>query len=260
MSSSGTAGGVILMVGLLAFFAILGLVIKSKGRKRDFAKAVTSFEAIDGQPFQIDEYLLGATSSDAIAYDAKRRVLVHFANKDTLSSQKIEAEQILSVGLEIDGVTVAHTQKQGWLGRALIGGAVAGVAGAIIGAGTSKAKTTSDDMVTSMLLKILVDGPSPSACYVALAVPGTKKGTAYFIERKQVADKWMAIIRSMMKHAETSAQKPTTISPAAATAEGSVVEQLVKLADLQARGVLTEPEFQAAKARLLSGGEALTGG
>lgn len=41
--------------------------------------------------------------------------------------------------------------------------------------------------------------------------------------------------------------------PASSSVENSLPEQLAKLADLQKQGVLSEAEFQAAKARLLAG-------
>ena len=41
-------------------------------------------------------------------------------------------------------------------------------------------------------------------------------------------------------------------APAAAPAEESVVDQLTKLADLKAQGILSDEEFEAAKARVLA--------
>ena len=41
-------------------------------------------------------------------------------------------------------------------------------------------------------------------------------------------------------------------APAAAPAEESVVDQLTKLADLKAQGILSDEEFEAAKAKVLA--------
>jgi hypothetical protein len=47
---------------------------------------------------------------------------------------------------------------------------------------------------------------------------------------------------------------PQAGAPAPAEPQESVADQLTKLADLKDRGVLTDAEFEAQKAKLLSGG------
>jgi hypothetical protein len=74
-------------------------------------------------------------------------------------------------------------------------------------------------------------------------------GVSLRMERMQVkgAKEFARVLREQMALART-----TTLAAPAAESTPSVADEILKLADLQAKGLLTNEEFSAAKAKLLS--------
>ncbi len=88
-------------------------------------------------------------------------------------------------------------------------------------------------------------------------VAGTATAVSNRVSRRQ-AQRWQGQEYEQQAQAAYAAQPPPVpAAPApaapAAPAEESLSDQLARLADLKAQGVLTDEEFTAAKARLLGG-------
>ncbi|SDU73185.1 SHOCT domain-containing protein [Jiangella alkaliphila] len=87
-------------------------------------------------------------------------------------------------------------------------------------------------------------------------VAGTATAVSNRVSRRQ-AQRWQGQEYEQQAQAAYAAQPPPApAAPApapAAPAEDSLSDQLARLADLKAQGVLTDEEFTAAKARLLGG-------
>ncbi|SDT07487.1 SHOCT domain-containing protein [Jiangella sp. DSM 45060] len=91
-------------------------------------------------------------------------------------------------------------------------------------------------------------------------VAGTATAVSNRVSRRQ-AERWQQqdyeqqAQYEQQARAAYAAQPPPAPAPAApaAPAEDSLADQLSRLADLKAQGVLSDEEFAAAKARLLGG-------
>ncbi|RIQ21813.1 SHOCT domain-containing protein [Jiangella rhizosphaerae] len=89
-------------------------------------------------------------------------------------------------------------------------------------------------------------------------VAGTATAVSNRVSRRQ-AERWQQQEYDQQARAAYAAQPPPAYAPQpppaapAAAEEDSLTDQLARLADLKAQGVLTEEEFAAAKARLLAG-------
>lgn len=123
-----------------------------------------------------------------------------------------------------DDLTV--TETKGGIGRAVIGAAVAGPVGAIVGATTAKTETRkgsrSKENVSIRFTLPLGETSLPTTVY-----PG---GMTAFLKRCKV-----------------SQEKP----PVAAPAASSVADELLKFKQLLDMGAITEAEYNAKKAQLL---------
>jgi hypothetical protein len=77
---------------------------------------------------------------------------------------------------------------------------------------------------------------------------------AQYDQQNQMADmqQQLAAMQAQQAQAAIQAQQAPAAAPAAATSD--VTAKLKELADLKAAGILTDEEFAAAKAKVLSGG------
>ena len=84
-------------------------------------------------------------------------------------------------------------------------------------------------------------------------VAGTATAVSGRVRRRQEA-RWAE--KEEQQYAQQQvmqqAQAPQAPPPQAASAEGSVIDQLKELGELKAQGILTEEEFAAQKAKLLA--------
>ena len=123
-----------------------------------------------------------------------------------------------------DDLTV--TETKGGIGRAVIGAAVAGPVGAIVGAATAKTETRKDgrskEIVSIRFVLSLGESSLPTTVY-----PG---GMTAFLKRCKV-----------------SQEKPQAAAPVAP----SVADELLKFKHLLDMGAITEAEYNAKKAQLL---------
>lgn len=122
-----------------------------------------------------------------------------------------------------DDLTV--TETKGGIGRAVIGAAVAGPVGAIVGAATARTEThkgRSKENVSIRFVLSLGESSLPTTVY-----PGG--------------------MTSFLKSCKASQEKPQAAAPAAPSA----ADELLKFKQLLDMGAITEAEYNAKKAQLL---------
>ena len=122
-----------------------------------------------------------------------------------------------------DNLTV--TETKGGIGRAVIGAAVAGPVGAIVGAATAKTETRKGRSKESVSIRFalpLGESSSPTMVY-----PGG--------------------MTAFLKSCKDSQEKPQVAAPAAS----SVADDLLKFKQLLDMGAITEVEYNAKKSQLL---------
>lgn len=136
--------------------------------------------------------------------------------------------------LEYEVIKNGISVTKGGLGRAVTGGALFGVAGAVVGGVTGKRKTTTK--VTEHKIKITLKNPHLPVAYIGIPL-----GSDY------IADKIAAYLAQMIKEAETTASSNAT-QPAIASA----ADEIIKFKQLLDAGAITQEEFEAKKNQLLS--------
>ncbi len=80
-------------------------------------------------------------------------------------------------------------------------------------------------------------------------IAGTATSVSNRVSRRQ-GQRWAAQEEQQYAQQQQQAPPPQPAAPAAGTA--STIDQLKELADLKAQGILTEEEFAAQKAKILS--------
>lgn len=162
---------------------------------------------------------------------------------------------IVSISYEENGSDVYNKS----LGGAVVGGLLFGGVGAIVGGNTAKA--TQNKVIKIMSIKILLKSTSDSTIILKIYEAGPDGN---ILETKKDADRMhyeglmkevtgikdiFSIILDMVDKKIAQQKSVPVMQPVAST---SVADELVKLAKLKESGILSEEEFNAQKAKLLS--------
>lgn len=179
---------------------------------------------------------------------------------DSEQTKEIPFDQIISVEVIEDNSLLSSKSTTRTVGGALLGAALAGGAGMVVGglSGDSSQKKK----VSQVSVKIRIrDYSSPSLliiCFDAQKLTGHAEiktndnlyGQCYKEElqnARNIADYVSVIIDEVDKK-----EKQTLIQQPFSDNKHSVADELAKLAALKEQGILTEVEFQAQKDRILS--------
>lgn len=180
---------------------------------------------------------------------------------NSLRTTELTKHNLQSAELVIDGTSVAHASRPRQIGSALVGGALAGPAGAVVGG--LGAKPSPKEYTNRITLRITLNsGQSPLIDFPIATAPGkgVKKGTAYHNELDRKARTWHSyIVRLIEQTADTpqspssgySSEAPNPEKFATEETNDSIVSQLSQLSNLRDSGALTEEEFQSMKRRVI---------
>lgn len=161
---------------------------------------------------------------------------------------------IVSISYEENGSDVYNKS----VGGAVVGGLLFGGVGAIVGGNTAKA--TQNKEIRMMSIKILLKSTSDSTIILKIYEAGPDGN---LLETKKDADRMhyeglmkevtgikdiFAIILDMVDKKVAQQKIAPVMQPVSST---SVADELAKLANLKADGILTDEEFQAQKKKLL---------
>lgn len=145
-------------------------------------------------------------------------------------------DNIVDYELVVDGES--YTKGGASIGRALVGGAIFGGAGAIIGGSTGKRKQK--EFIKKMYIKISLKHPYDSYTEIPLISTEVKKGSLTYNIMTESANKILALLDSMV------------VSEPVAVSSTSAADELLKYKELLDCGALTQEEFNAKKKELLN--------
>lgn len=141
--------------------------------------------------------------------------------------------------LECEIIDDDTTVLSGGIGRAIVGGAIAGGAGAVVGAATRKSKTVTNNLS----IKIITSDINDSLIVIPILETSTNRASEKFKKAWSVAQEVHAAIVSIIKTTSTASSTTSTLDPL------SQIEMLAKLKD---EGILTEEEYSKKKSELLA--------
>lgn len=212
-------------------------------------------KAIEAAPdFSATENFVATEPRTSIAIDQSRRKI---RLSDGMKAQIVGFEQIVSAEVAESGISVTKTHRGSQLAGALIGGAMLGGAGAVIGglSGKSSARTKG-----TIELRIVTDDPSiPFVAIPFLSTDFDTRGQTYkhFL---QEAHRWHGRLAAIIRECDRSRSFDAQAAGSGFTrveigaghlAKVSIADELQKLAKLKLEGVITEEEFANQKRRLL---------
>jgi hypothetical protein len=192
----------------------------------------------------------------ALLIDEKREKVCFYSDYLVSEPRIFGFEDLVSSEIVEDGssVTTTRTSRGSQVIGATVGTLVAGPLGFVVGGLSGKTVGTSSTKVTRIELKIIVnDARQPSIVIPFLTSERSRSEPVYVTIRKD-AEHWHETISVLIRRADVkrmASHSQSVASSAQAAATGSVADELKKLADLRAAGVLTDEEFATQKQRLL---------
>ena len=143
--------------------------------------------------------------------------------------------------LDYELIEDGNSISKGGVGRAIVGGALFGGIGAIVGGSTGhKQKST----CSKLQVKITMNNMSYPTIYINFIEVETKKDGLLYKQLYSSAQETMSLLDIVV-------QKKSDNAPSAITQGNSVADEIVKFKELLDGGVITQTEFDAKKKQLL---------
>ncbi len=208
--------------------------IKAENQESDsrFATLMSEPHTALDEEFIRNEYGIGIDRS------GRRVALISHGYRTFVGYEKLVSSEVC-----VDSETVVKTGRGGQLGAALVGGALFGGVGALIGAmGATKKSLNS---IRTIELKLLTTEPHRPIHTISFYDSKARDTADRALKN---AESWHDRMTVSIREAELEARAKT------AQGQYSLGAELEKLAELKSKGVLTVAEFDAAKQKLLLAG------
>ncbi len=138
----------------------------------------------------------------------------------------------------------------GGLGSAVIGGALFGGVGAIVGSNVGK-KTTSQN-INQMSIKIVTrDEYVPQVFIKLVTLSAIKSGSSIYNMNFNIIQQILSLLEIMVDSCKTTEKAEKKTAPESGTQHSSTADEIAKFKSLFDSGAITEEEFTAAKKKLL---------
>lgn len=230
---------------IIVVFIIIAIVVAVGEGKSQAEIAEMDNKEKNLPDFTISNKVREISNKWEVAVDAERRKFCYFTQNE--SPVFYSFDDVISFELVANGKSVSTKSVSDSIGGALLGGFLAGEAGAIIG-GTSGKVSTANGFTTLLVKVRLRNIEKPSLTLDILGgVPADPDVADFLLNMAhQVVDLFTFIIDDVNRHNPQQAPAVEEHKPA------SIADELEKLSNLKATGVITDTEFTELKTKLLS--------
>ncbi len=178
--------------------------------------------------------------------------------KDDAELKEYDFADLIQSEILEDGVSISKVSNASMLSRVLVGGALAGGVGAIVGGVTSK--NISNQMAISIDLKIVMndmDCPTYTLnilsnvnSYGMEVQQGIPKNAPLYIEMKQLVEQWHGLFSVVINRNEKENNQISSEKSSSDTKY--IADELIKLKGLLQEELITKEEFEKQKEKLLT--------
>lgn len=235
---------------ILLLLAIIFVWIGHKAKKRN-KNSINSLKQ-ELQNFGATKVIMGTYDTEGIAINETDELIMLFGTTKGAYIQKIfPYESIMSAEIFEHGTSISKSVRSSLIGRAIIGGALAGGAGAVIGGLSGKRKTTEE--LSDIYLHITINDISLPSFNIYFLESKCAKGDIAYNRSMNQARNALGIIDIIITRAEAKNGKTNSQNNSSPTKKSVllIADELKKLTDLFEDGVLTETEYIRQKSKLL---------
>lgn len=252
--------GIIMIVGLIASGIYLSK-LETKNKTNTINNKINKLDSMQNlvKDFTVSQKFQSYNLESTILLDEERKkVCFIFSNNN--STEIYDYNDILESEIIEDGKTITSTSRSSQLGGAIIGGVLAGGAGAVIG-GLS-GKKTSEQEFNRIDLKVIVNNTKdPVKLFNFLLsdevdingklIP-IKKDSIKYKNAIDSISHWHSLLSILIKQSDLNDSKKIEEKMANNNINISIADEIKKLAELRNSGILTEEEFQQQKIKILN--------
>ncbi len=222
----------VLCIGLVIVYFVVNKARSSASRKND-SMLLALGSVKDFTPYQ---HFITDECNTGLAFDEKRKKVLVIQGK---TIRVFDHTDLVSSEIFEDGSAVTRTVRSSQIGGAIIGGAMFGGVGAIIGglSGT----TTTETKIHRIDLRLTVNNVAAPIIDINFMRGEALKHQDFYLNAIGKARHWHGLMEVLIRCADQSADK----------AQLSVSDELNKLLALRDSGELSEQEFALQKTRLL---------
>jgi hypothetical protein len=246
---------VIIVLIVLSFISYSQMKFRTEEENKKRPNLHKKLEELEN--FTFTNKFVGIGNKYLLAVDQDNQKIAYIT---IYSERVIPFNQLLSVEVIEDNIIISHKSSLRTIGGAVAGGAIAGGAGAIVGGLSGDSKQNKKVSKVQVKIKLRdIDNPSFTInCFdcITMTITGepvnpnsVKYGDIYKLglnNAQRIADTLSVIIDVTDRLEKSSINIPKLFNV-------SVADELIKLADLKEKGILTEDEFMVQKQLLLSG-------
>lgn len=201
----------------------------------------------------------GNDGSDVLLYNTDNKTITFYMNNQ---STRYSFADILQCEIIEDGRTTVKKSTSGTIGRALLGGLLAGGVGAIIGGATSSSKV--QEKINRISVRIIVNDPNhPSwEIYYLNSIFGEQKGGYLYNGAIASARNVHATVSGFIQLGEQMRELETQVAVQHIIQQSSILEpanqqvstadELIKLKSLLDMNIITQDEFDNQKKKILN--------
>lgn len=193
------------------------------------------------------EYILedkGFNTNKIIKFGIIYEFRVDFDNKKVAICKLVNPLEIDIINfsniIECKIIEDSNVISQGGVGRAIVGGAIAGGTGAIVGANTRKSKS----VVSNFSVQIITNEIGNSLHSADLINFQLDKTNNLYNQAVNFSNNVYAIVQSIVSNNDFATNESGKSE--------NHIEKLEKLAELKEKGIITEQEFEESKKKILS--------
>lgn len=189
-------------------------------------------------------YGVGGSEIDVKLDTEKRKILICYYYLNSTEIVKVPFEEII----ECEVIEDKNTVMKGGVGRAVVGGVLAGGVGAIVGANTRASK----NMIYNLQIRIITSNINNSLCTIDIInnMAGVNIDSYEYKNGIVFANEVYATIVSIINQNKKQEDKESLIKDN--NTEGNYFKQLEQLNDLRGKGIITQEEFETKKRELLN--------
>jgi len=236
----------LVIIGIVFFVFILIGIGGAQQIKEKKNTIETMLSKLDN--FTMNQIISSQDAKTSIAFDENRKLLclIDFSG-ESMRHKIISAKEIISIEIIENGKTITKTDRGSQIGGALVGGLALGGVGAIIG-GLS-GKTSSETKVNKVALHIIINDvqqPTFDLDFISIEM---QKDSYFYKDAIHKAEHWYGLLSVLIKNAEVN-QAPQVQRVIENTTNLS--DELLKIADLRQKGILSEEEYIKCKEKIIS--------
>lgn len=195
-------------------------------------------ESLKDNEILLNTFMITNKENPYIFIDTKNK-LFKIGKKNAVNSNKVfHFNELIDYEYVEDGETIT----KGGIGSAVVGGALFGAVGAIVGGTTGKKKTK--PVVTDMHIRISLNNKWISNMTIELLSSETKKSSMTYGLMKSSSERIISLLDLIVRQSENVTDPVQNTS--------SVADEILKFKNLLDIGAITLEEFEAKKKQLLN--------